>query len=223
MRYFIFSDTHVGAKGVNCAEVYSVFKNMKDDDVVIMAGDWVEGWTKNYKDVFIKYPKLLQLMLRRMKHYVSGNHDSFMKWLSYMKIDTSCVQIYYPYAILEVDDKKWYIEHGHLCGRYGKLFKFLDRFDKTKIFNYIVMWIVKLPCLSMANKSYKVKSDMKEDAVRRGLEHGADIVIVGHDHLPAVEKIDGVWLIDPGTAINNFTYVIYENGKFRLMKSDDIL
>jgi putative phosphoesterase len=34
----------------------------------------------------------------------------------------------------------------------------------------------------------------------RGQEVGADVVIFGHTHIPMCEQIDGMWMINPGSA-----------------------
>lgn len=216
MRYFIFSDLHIGESDIDYAAVFCVFKNMREDDIAIVAGDWVEGWTRKYTDAIVQHSKLFQFMLKKVKIYVVGNHDSFAKWIARFKNDY--IKVYYPYTLMEVDGKVWYIEHGHLCGKYGKLFKFLDRFDNTKIFNFLAREIEKLKIFSMSHKKIKIKDDMKDDAVNRGKKHNANVVIVGHDHLPTVEIRRGVWLVDPGTAIHDFTYIIYERGEFKLVR-----
>lgn len=34
----------------------------------------------------------------------------------------------------------------------------------------------------------------------RGLEVGANVVLFGHTHVPVCERIDGIWMINPGSA-----------------------
>lgn len=34
----------------------------------------------------------------------------------------------------------------------------------------------------------------------RGQEVGADVVLFGHTHIPVCEQIDGIWMINPGSA-----------------------
>ncbi len=44
---------------------------------------------------------------------------------------------------------------------------------------------------------------VKEDTLRlkyKAQELGADIALYGHTHIPSIEKIDGIWIINPGSA-----------------------
>lgn len=220
MRYYIFSDLHIGDNNVNHAAVAATFANIRKEDIVIIVGDGIEDWTKDCRDVVADYYKVIRTVLKKTTVYVVGNHDSFLKPFcgkAYDKEDGRTITFYYPFVILSVDGKKWYIEHGHLCGRYGWLFKFLDRFDNTKVFRDIVKWIVSRKIFSEARKKSNDNS-MKKDIVLKGEKLGADVVVVGHDHKPAIEVYDKITLVDPGTAIKKFTYIVYESEKFEMIE-----
>lgn len=46
---------------------------------------------------------------------------------------------------------------------------------------------------------YRVKSSLQA-LFYRGQEIGADVVIFGHTHIPCCEEINGLWMLNPGSA-----------------------
>lgn len=52
----------------------------------------------------------------------------------------------------------------------------------------------------------------------KGLEIGADYVLFGHTHQPLIEKIHGIFLINPGS-LKKGTYIVIEN-KIPILKND---
>jgi len=213
MRYFIFSDLHLGDPDSLTADFACVIKSLRDDDRIIIVGDGIEGWVRDWRMSIIKYFKLIQKIYAKLFLYVVGNHDSVLKWLAWMQ-QVEHARFVYPSCVIEIDGKRWYLEHGHLAGQWGFLFKFLDRFDNTFLFNKIAEWVYKRKKFSMSTRSVSDKSRMKQDIAKRAKQCNASVAIVGHDHLPSKDVIDGVLVIDPGTAVKKFTYVIYEDGEF---------
>ena len=51
--------------------------------------------------------------------------------------------------------------------------------------------------------------------VAKGLQEKADIILYGHTHIPKIEMLDGIWIINPGSFSlpkdsNKGTYAILE-------------
>jgi len=221
MKHYIFSDLHINDPRVDHALVYATFANISKDDRVILNGDIIEGWTSDYRQSVIKHFNLVKLILSKTTVYVVGNHDSFMKWVCLLNLGH--IKFYYPYCLMEVDERKWYIEHGHLSGQYGSMFRFLDRIDNNTIFTDVVSHVTHWKMFSMQNKSRNAKDRMKADAIEKGRKMGAEVVIVGHDHLCANYQSGNVRLVDAGTAVKTdkvkFTYAVYENGGFEIVNA----
>jgi predicted phosphodiesterase len=219
MRYYIFSDLHIGDNDVNYASLAATFKNIGKEDKVVLVGDIIENWTKDYRYSVIEHYSVVKLLLERVDYWVIGNHDSFLKPFAYADIPFDNVIFVYPRLLLEVDNKTWIIEHGHLLGKYGFVFKFLDRFDDTKIFRDISTWMASRKCFSSATKKKgKRDSSIEKEVLNLAKQYNADIVVFGHTHQSCKisYKIDckDVLVINPG---DSSSYVVYENGEFEII------
>ena len=65
-------------------------------------------------------------------------------------------------------------------------------------------------------KKYGPVDGMKRDAERR-IGEGADVVVMGHRHIPAMERLGSGLYVNLGDWITHFTYAVWENGAMRLM------
>ena len=70
-------------------------------------------------------------------------------------------------------------------------------------------------CFSLTNFSFVSTSLYK--LTLRAKELGANVVFYGHTHIPLIEEIDGIKLVNPG-AMNGYTeksycYAVFHQGK----------
>ncbi len=66
-----------------------------------------------------------------------------------------------------------------------------------------------------SNRTLKFIKDY-ENYAREKIADGYDAVIIGHLHLPVLEKIDNGVYLNTGDFISNFSYGRMENGEFTL-------
>ena len=63
--------------------------------------------------------------------------------------------------------------------------------------------------------TYGVKSGLDRLA-RRAKEIGADVAVFGHTHIPRMEFVNGIWLVNPGVATKSCALLTVEDGEIRI-------
>ncbi len=60
---------------------------------------------------------------------------------------------------------------------------------------------------------YGVKHTLSQ-LLKKAKDLSVDICIFGHTHVPYLEEVDGVWLLNPGSTSRSYAIIDIENGKF---------
>lgn len=201
-------------------------------DLLILNGDVFDLWF-TWKNVIIKgyFPVLKKLADIKEKGcrivFIAGNHDFWFRDFLTNFLD---IEVYRNSFIEEIDGNKILVSHGDLYTsndwRY-KLFRSLVR-------NRLVMKIFELlhPDLALGigrlmSRSSRKKRTSKDLTIKRekGLIKFArkqlkifDIVIMGHSHLPKIEKFENGIYANAGDWILNNTYLEMIDGEIKLIK-----
>lgn len=201
-------------------------------------GDLFDFWF-GYQSVIFRYfiPILCQMMQMQNQGveiiYVLGNHDFY---LGPLFTETIPMRIIKSEAIEKIGDKKTLLIHGDGIDKSDRGYRFLRFWVRSSFVRFIFTWIhpdigwklAKL--LSHSSKQYTSwkKVDQKKAYVSFGVQKivaGADIVIMGHTHLPFIRKVkmtehEGL-IINLGDWIDNFTYLKFsEETGFNLFRYD---
>ncbi len=67
---------------------------------------------------------------------------------------------------------------------------------------------------------YGVKQSLAQ-IIQKAKILGADICIFGHTHLPYLQKIQDIWVLNPGTSSNSYATIVIENRKMQLELKDN--
>ena len=211
----IVSDLHIGHKQSALQAMWKLVSEYANEDFIIV-GDFYEGYLKHPDKISKEHHHLISAILYRAKVYVVGNHDSFMKNL--VEVNFGHVKIAYPYYRIEVDGKKWIITHGHLLGRFGWIFKFLDYLDDIRGFPTLANFVASLPIFSSVRRLDKKFNKLEEKALEFAWKNDADVVVCGHNHIQAVNKYGRYIYVNPGSALGDLEYIYYKDGKFYAKK-----
>jgi UDP-2,3-diacylglucosamine hydrolase len=203
-------------------------------DTLFILGDLFEFWI-GYPDVPFRHYFTMLEELRRLREkgvnivYFEGNHDFHM---GPFFENTLKATIYNVPAILEIEGKRVYLSHGDQINRADyshRLFRFL-------LHNSLTGGIIPLvpPFVASYIAERLGRASRKNHDMRRGkwdypsilrrfaaerFREGCDTVIVGHFHLPLIERTtEGAikTLISLGDWITHFTYGEWEEGEFSL-------
>ena len=218
---YIFSDLHLEHPLCDTAGIDRALDRCEaEGGKIVCAGDLVDLWYASRGRINAEQMERLRRIQMLLFVNVAGNHDSPTVQ------DPILIPTHYPRFQMLIDHRIWYIEHGHLIGRYGWLFKILDGWDEKVLFRKIARAIVRTEMLARAG-SAKYDYAYVEAALGRCKLKGGTVAIFGHNHYPEIYRdVTGereVTYVNPGSALKKskdaqrgLTYAIYKNGNFTL-------
>ena len=236
MNVYIASDFHL--KFVENAEdierrkkVIAFLDSIKDDaDLLILNGDIFDLWFV-WKKFIIKgyFPLLSKLNQLREKGirivFIAGNHDF---WFRNFLTGTLGIEVYENDFCETIDGVKTFVSHGD---RYTTNDLHYQIFRKM-IRNKFIMWIFGNlhPDFALSigkNMSRSSRKQQVADDILNKREQGlikfakeklneTDLVILGHSHLPKIERYENGIYANAGNWINNSSYLTMTNGKIEL-------
>ena len=225
VKALFISDVHLGARGVKAQELLGVLGTYKMDYLFIV-GDFIDGWllkkrfywTQEYTNVIRKILKLSKKGVKVI--YVTGNHDEFLREFS--PVDFGNIHICDEYVL-----DSTYISHGDLYDGVVKL-KWLGilgsvGYDMAISIDRTLKRFGMKRSLSKFLKN-KVKEAVKfitqyeVELVRQAKKHHCSSVISGHIHHPEDRIVDGIRYLNCGDWIENNSYIIYNDGEYKVIK-----
>jgi UDP-2,3-diacylglucosamine hydrolase len=238
MNVYIVSDFHL--KFVENSEeikrrekVLDFLDSIKNDaDLLILNGDIFDLWyvwkkfiIKGYFPLLLKLHQLREMGVRIV--FTAGNHDF---WFKDFLTGTLGIEVYEDYFFETIDGVRTFVSHGD---RYTTNDLRYQLFRKL-IRNKFVMWVFGSlhPNLALSIGSNMSRSSRKQKVADNKLnrrEQGliqfakdklkdTDLVILGHSHLPKIEKFENGIYANAGDWINNYTYLQMKDGKIKLHK-----
>jgi predicted phosphodiesterase len=166
----------------------------------------------------------LGVFMSLTEDYVIGNHDIELEPLTALKqvvrsemLNGFNMKFHYPSLTMEVDGAKWLVTHGHLYGKFGKMFRFLDsEFVKgSPVLKKIGRWMVKSSLLHRVSTSRSYNNSIRNDLVKEAKQIGAKVVVFGHTHQQQLINQDGIIVLNAGDGMRG-EYAVYNNGEFLL-------
>jgi UDP-2,3-diacylglucosamine hydrolase len=147
--------------------------------------------------------------------YVSGNHDFWMG--DYFEKQVGLV-VHRDHLDLDYQGKRVHLTHGDGLARADRGYRFLKKVlrNRFNVWLYRMLppdWGIPLAkYVSQSSRSYTARRDNTfvndyEEYARIRLEHGCDVVLIGHLHIPVIRTFpEGVY-INTGDFISHFSYV----------------
>ena len=236
MNVYIASDFHL--KFVENIEdtkrrkkVIDFLDSIKDDaDLLILNGDIFDLWFV-WKKFIIKgyFPLLLKLNQLRENGvrivFIAGNHDF---WFKDFLTGTLGIEVYKDNFCETIDGVRTFISHGD---RYTSNDLRYQIFRKL-IRNKFIMWIFENlhpdfalnigRSMSRSSRGQQVQDDVlnkrEQGLIRFAKEklNKTDVVILGHSHLPKIEKYENGIYANAGDWLNNSSYLTIKNGEIEL-------
>jgi UDP-2,3-diacylglucosamine pyrophosphatase LpxH len=186
---YIITDSHIGNKRCKKERLYRLIQNMAKDDFIIHSGDLIDLQYMSLLDIIADNYDLIKILLEKIKYYVIGNHDFPITKLMGIQLTKDMI-MGYPQTITYIGGKKWLIVHGHYFGLLGRYFKIVESMYDSKLFRKLSKWCMSNSFLSWLDKIKSIFSDStKEKAIAKAIELKCDVVVCGHNHIPALEYI----------------------------------
>ena len=236
--YFV-GDAHFGAQDSVTEQIkeerfISFIKHVQIQNAdLIICGDLFDFWFE-YKNVI---PRIHFRIIRHLAdfidsghniHYLAGNHDFWFG--SFMQNEIGMIFHAHEYQF-EVNGMKIYVTHGDGLLKNDHLYRFLKKILRNPI--CISLYRLLHPDLGIPfalhcshqsrtvsdNQSNYSDADYRAFARQKILD-GHDIVILGHTHWPALEKIHSGFYVNPGSWFKSFTYSVLQNDSQRIYQWD---
>jgi len=238
MSSFFISDVHLGENFPQREKLKRERLNsflemvLQKGDKLFVVGDLFDFWFE-YKHAIPKQHLQIILKLAELNkqdiglHYITGNHDH---WLGDFLSREVGFKIYRDQADVYMDDKHVFIAHGDGLAKSDSGYKMLKMVLRNR-FNIFLFRLITPDIGIPLAKFFSGKSRgrtqkrpkeifLKEyRAFAQGkLREGYDAVIIAHTHVPEEIKFREGLYLNTGDWIENFTYVEYNNGEFKLKK-----
>ncbi len=227
--YFI-SDAHLSLGCDPNERLLAKFLNKIKDEVshLYIIGDLFDFWFEYRYAIPAAYLKTISALLNLTESgikvvYLPGNHDFWMG--DYLERQTGII-LADEHLDIEHQGKKIHLTHGDGLAYGDNGYRILKKIFRFKL----NIWLYKLLPVDLAYKlALKTSGASREytsakdkdlkgyhDYAEAKIKAGFDAVVMGHTHVPEMKKIHGGLYINTGDWIEHYSYVVLEDGEFKL-------
>jgi UDP-2,3-diacylglucosamine hydrolase len=200
-------------------------------DMLVLLGDIFEFWAGDRRHLHASYrPLLAQLdQLHRSGTqlvYVEGNHDFDMGVHFTQRLGCRVLP---DGGTLQLDGHRIYMAHGDLANPDDSSYRFLRRLLRHAITRWLIRHLPIGLVFAAATHTSQQSQTLHKEKSRRWpardilvpfaksiLAEGHSTVITGHYHEPFREQLDNGELIALGDWIDQYSYLVYTDGRFEL-------
>lgn len=233
MRDVFIADAHlVDPADENYQRLLAFLDGLRGNTrTLYLLGDVFEFWVGYRHVVFATYVPLLEA-LRRLREEgtaivcVEGNHD--FHFGPYFEEVLGC-RVLPDGGILEIDGRKVYVGHGDLVNPDDRGYRFLRRTLRSMPLRWLIQvippdwtWGIARWASRQSSKGHPTKKPrwLPEAMLTDHAEHlfaaGCEAVVTGHFHLALLKETNGRTLVALGDWIDQFSYAVWEDGRFVL-------
>lgn len=240
MKVIFLADAHLkGLDDPNQNSLCTFLGGLGPVDKLVILGDLFEFWTGFNDVVYYHYLPVLTGLLALRKNgteiiYIEGNHDFFM---GPFFTDVLGAEVHANPFEFELEGKRFYLGHGDTVDR-NLRYGFWRALSRSFIFRALyktlppsVIWKV-AGFLSHKSRVYHERAMSIEghhrEFAKTKIGDGFDGVMLAHTHIPRLVEEEGAgggggggrkgMYLNPGSWMDESTYIVYEEGQFRLEK-----
>ena len=240
MALYVFSDAHLGSASEDSEKrkienIRRLFEKVKEDgDRLVILGDLFDFWFE-YKHAIPKDHHQMLFMLHELRQsgieidYVSGNHDFWMDDFFETQLGLS---VHRDSLDFEYDGLKLHLTHGDGLAPADRGYRFLKKIlrNRFNIWLYRKLppdWAIPLAkAVSGSSREYTSRRDHTfaadyEAYAQEKLRDGANVVVIGHLHIPVQKEFPEGIYINTGDFIHHFSYARLSGGEISLLNLDD--
>ena len=235
MRSYFISDVHLGLGSREEEKAKEDFllgflaSIQADAEALFIIGDLFDFWFE-YRTVI---PKGFHRTLSAIQqftdrgipvHYVAGNHDFWMR--DFFSTELGVV-VHRDPVELPIGGRRVLLHHGDGLARNDVGYRIIKPVLRNRAAIFFYRWLhpdIGVPLArgsSRTSRAYTGQKDygeadgMTEYAARR-ISEGAEIVIMGHRHVPVQTALHGGTYINLGDWVDHHTYAVLEHGAINL-------
>lgn len=234
-RTIWLSDVHLGTHAARAEELLD-FLRLHDADTIYVVGDLVDGWVLRRAWYWPQaHNDVLQKLLRKARKgtrvvYVPGNHDEFAR--GYAGHAFGGVEVTLEAMHETADGRRLLVVHGDafdpVVTKHRWLVPLAHGFlGLLRGLGVPTAWRLVRRCLGRpyaslatyvrgrANGAIAALGDFERLATAAARRRGADGVVCGHVHVPAMRTVDGVLYLNDGDWVDSCSALV-EHGDGRL-------
>jgi len=235
-KTYFFSDAHLGLGSLEEDRQKELrlihFLNFvqRDASQIYIVGDLFDYWfeyktvvPKRYFRLFAKLADLAEQNIRLI--FIAGNHDFWVK--DYFH-DELGMEVHINPVEAEICGKRFFIHHGDGLLKDDLGYKILKKIlrNRINIFLYSLLhpdiagslarWSSQTSRQYTSNRTYE--STGMVNFAQHMINKGFDYVIMGHNHVPSCQTLNGGVYINLGDWIFENTYAVYDGKTLKLKK-----
>jgi len=244
-QFIIVSDLHIERWRKAKKQLFFEFLDFVSAEALelFILGDIVDIPQPEHKDIIPTYQDIFERLYKVTKgglkiHYIVGNHDIVMRSV---KVITEFLEIHYPTYEKKIDGRRIYLEHGHFYDPffYYHIYDTLEYYQKLtgvdpgKI--AVDLYRDLLRAFQFRRRREAVPSEKREKPSPVGVpknildiwerearnlltQRKYNVVVFGHTHSPMNKRVgENQFYVNSGDWVNHATYVVFVEGKHRLM------
>ncbi|MCX7816897.1 MAG: UDP-2,3-diacylglucosamine diphosphatase [Syntrophales bacterium] len=217
----------------NCSSGDKKDPNLMDLTDIFFLGDIFDFWFSRHEIFPPEFKAIVERMIFLGSqgvriHLCEGNHDFY---LSDFFGGVSGIYIYEDWSTFDLDGRKLLLGHGDLVDQANTRYIFMRRVLRSRLVYRLhkmvpikLLWL----CARVLSRMSKEFMDGEEGRIfksMRAFAHemfadGFDDVILGHCHVPHLEKIythgRERFFITTGDWVRHFSYVLYRDKDYKL-------
>lgn len=225
-RTIWISDVHLGMKLVRSRCLLDFLRHHDAQDLYIV-GDFIDGWRFKRKPYWEQAGNdVIQKLLRKARKdtritYIPGNHDEFLR--EYVGLHLGNIRIARNAIHVTADRRRLLVLHGDefdgviACARWVSVLgsgaycwalgisRSLSALRRRLGFR---PWSLSKYLKDRIKDVVKSLADFETALVEEARKHGADGVVCGHIHRPAIEAFDGVTYYNTGDWVESCTALV---------------
>lgn len=237
VRTLFISDTHLGLRGAQVNALLGFLKSV-DPECIYLVGDIVDGW--RLRKSWYWPPagnRVVQHLLERLRHgvrivYIPGNHDDFLREFAALRFGS--VEVKDRAVHRAADGKRYLVIHGDqydVVVRHARWVSWLGDVSYNTALRLSLAvnrlrsrlghphWSLSAWARANVGRAAALVERYEEALSRAAVEAGADGVICGHIHSPAIHDRHGVLYLNCGDWVENCTALVErQDGGFELIR-----
>lgn len=230
VKRYIIADAHMGAESpvreeLKRRQLFTFFKQVQKEGAhLIICGDLVDFWFE-YRSViprqhFHLLSALADLLDAGIRvDYLAGNHDF---WLDSFLRHELGIAVHDDELELEHRDRRLFLLHGDGLLKTDHFYRLLKRILRNPRHIFLYKWLhpdLGIPLAhffsrwsrdsALRNEKPYTDTDYRAFA-RQKIESGIDMVVLGHTHIAARQKMGSGWYLNPGAWMQTFSYLVID-------------
>ena len=238
VRSIFLSDIHLGSRPCKASRLLEFLKQY-ESEVIFLLGDIVDFWSLR-RGVYwpASHNTVVQKLLRLARRgtrvfYIPGNHDEALR--DYLDASFGNIRVEKEHVHVAADGKRYALLHGDqydqvtTCARWVSVLGDAS-YNLLVDLNVILSWVRRKFGISghWSLADYAKRNIQGAASFISGFEHavarhgeslGADGVICGHIHTPAVKRLGGIAYLNCGDWVDSCTAIVENlDGRMELVR-----